>query len=188
MDLTQVKACQQTESAVACCQLRMWSRTGRHTDRCASQLQAWAKASAEWFSTGRRCFKRMQLARPWWTSSRRMAWFLVSRWTRATTRSLELLVFLFTNATYSIQYCSQCLKLLVDDFFRGSKKLTNTHRIHGAGIYANIGEYYIDGIHVAIYSRHGSYGIWKSLWSESTIGGTVKVLPIGHNLDLMIHS
>ena len=67
-------------------QLRMWSRTGRHTDHCASQLPVWAKASAEWFSTGRRCFKRMQLASPWWTSSRRMAWFLVSRWTRATTR------------------------------------------------------------------------------------------------------
>ena len=27
-----------------------------------------------------------------------------------------------------------------------------THRIHGAGIYANIKGVYIDGIHVAIYS------------------------------------
>ena len=26
------------------CQLRMWSRTGRHTDRCASQLPVWAKS------------------------------------------------------------------------------------------------------------------------------------------------
>ena len=34
-----------------------------------------------------------------------------------------------------------------------------SHRIHGAGIYANIGGYwgYIDGIHVTIYSIHGSY-------------------------------
>ena len=31
-----------------------------------------------------------------------------------------------------------------------------SHRIHGAGIYANI--WGIDGIHVTIYSIHGSYG------------------------------
>ena len=47
----------------------------------------------------------------------------------------------------------------------------NTHRIHGAGIYANIkGVYWWDPcyhIYIYIYSIHGSYGIWwlgDGLW------------------------
>jgi len=32
-----------------------------------------------------------------------------------------------------------------------------THRIHGAGIYANIGGVLM--VHVTIYSIHGSYGL-----------------------------
>ena len=42
-----------------------------------------------------------------------------------------------------------------------------THRIHGAGIYIYMLTWlgYIDGIHVTIYSIHGSYGLWISgLW------------------------
>ena len=75
-----------------CCDMlwpRMWPRTGPSIGQCASQLPAWASTSAEWSSIGRRCFRRMQRARPSWTSSRTMAWSLVSRWTRATTRSLD---------------------------------------------------------------------------------------------------
>ena len=35
---------------------------------------------------------------------------------------------------------------------------THTHRIHGAGIYANIGGILM--VNVTIYSIYGSYGIW----------------------------
>ena len=35
-------------------------------------------------------------------------------------------------------------------------KFINTHRIHGAGIYANIGGILM--VNVTIYSIHGSYG------------------------------
>ena len=37
----------------------------------------------------------------------------------------------------------------------------HTHRIHGAGIYANIGG--IVMVNVTIYGIHGSYGIWFPL-------------------------
>ena len=35
-----------------------------------------------------------------------------------------------------------------------------THRIHGAGIYANIGGIWM--VNVTIYSIHGSYGLKRS--------------------------
>ena len=51
-----------------------------------------------------------------------------------------------------------------------SAKKRNIHRIHGAGIDANIGGY-IDGVHVTIYSIHGSYGLNKNLEQISDTRG-----------------
>ena len=42
-----------------------------------------------------------------------------------------------------------------------------THRIHGAGIYANI--WGILMVHVTIYGIHGSYGSWNNLWLWLTV-------------------
>ena len=41
-------------------------------------------------------------------------------------------------------------------------------RIHGAAIYMLTWLGYIDGIHVTIYSIHGSYGLWESLLPAPT--------------------
>ena len=44
---------------------------------------------------------------------------------------------------------------------RGNIAMVESHRIHGAGIYANIGGILM--VNVTIYSIHGYYGIWPKL-------------------------
>ena len=73
----------------------------------------------------------------------------------------------------------------------GSTSDWTTHRIHGAGIYANIGD--ISMVNVTIYSIHGSYGLqMPNFFSESLLvvfWGLVNVPwlgNIGHHLIVAI--
>jgi hypothetical protein len=72
-----------------------------------------------------------------------------------------------------------------------SKSKTKTHRIHGAGIYANMtGVYWGDPCY-HIWQHHGSYGKWCPVlmciaWSIPFFLSVLKLTPIVHEALLQV--